>query len=518
MARKQDHSRTDTPLPKFADTVVIGGGTAGAAVAGLLAERSEETVLLLEAGPDYGSFADGRWPAELIYAGAIPTTHDWGYDSGRQYASRVITFERARVIGGCSSHNGCAAIWGSSVDYDGWAALGNPGWSTDDLRPLFRAASERLRVRIPEPGEVTPFQRIAIDAAADAGIPRVADLNNLDENLGMAPSPANIANGVRWNTAFAYLDPVRERSNLTIVGDSTCDRLEISSGRVNAIVVAGRDGPVRIEAGRVIVAAGTYGSPAILLRSGIGDSSELRAAGITPMHDLPGVGRNLHDHPRVSISYTGTRALEEMMAAFARDHWMPEEQTIAKARSSQCMRAFDLHIYPVGGRDLATRTWQWTLEVAGLTPLSRGALRITSADTESPPIIDHRYLSDPEDEDLRVLADGVALAREIAAKPSMSRLVGREISLGGSIQTRTETEAFVRSNCLHYYHPVGTCRMGPADNPSTVVDARGKIHGLDNAYVADASIMPVIPRANINIPALVVGERIVRWLLESRGS
>jgi choline dehydrogenase len=519
MAPKQNQSRRDPHLPKFADTVVIGGGTAGAAVAGLLAECSEQTVLLLEAGPDYGSFADGRWPAELIDAGAIPTTHDWGYDSGKQYAPRVIGFERARVIGGCSSHNGCAAIWGSGVDYDGWAALGNPGWSTDELRPLFRAGSERLRVRIPEPGEVTPFQRIALDAAADAGIPRVADLNNLDENLGMAPSPANIANGVRWNTAFAYLDPVRERSNLTIVGDSACDRLEIRSGRANAVIVAGRDGPVRIEVGRVIVAAGTYGSPAILLRSGIGDPSELRVAGFTPMHDLPGVGRNLHDHPRVSISYTGTRELEEMMGEFARDHWMPEEQTIAKARSSQCTQAFDLHIYPVGGLDLATRSgWRWTLEIACLTPRSRGALRIASADVTAAPIIDHRYLSDPEDADLRVLADGVAVAREIAAKPALSRFVGSEISLGGSGQSRTETEAFVRANCLHYYHPVGTCRMGPANDRSAVVDARGRIHGLDNAYVADASIMPVIPRANTNIPALVVGERIARWLLESRGS
>ena len=217
--------------------------------------------------------------------------------AGNLYAPRVVDYARARVIGGCSSHNGCAAIWGSRVDYDGWAALGNPGWSTDELRPLFEAGSERLRVRIPEPAEITPFQRASLDAAVDAGIPRVADLNNLDENLGMAPSPANIANGVRWNTAFAYLDAVRERSNLTIVGNATCDRLEIKSGRVSAIVVAGRDGPVRVEAGRVVVAAGTYGSPAILARSGIGDPRELRAAGITATHDLPGVGRNLHDHP-----------------------------------------------------------------------------------------------------------------------------------------------------------------------------------------------------------------------------
>ncbi len=513
MARKQDQIPTGTPLPKFAATVVIGGGTAGAAVAGLLAEHSGESVLLLEAGPDYGPFAAGRWPAELINAGAIPATHDWGYDSGELYAPRVIAYERARVIGGCSSHNGCAAIWGSSVDYDGWAALENPGWSTDELRPLFRAGSERLRVRIPDLGELTPFQRLALDAAVAAGIPRVADLNNLDENLGMAPSPANIVNGVRWNTAFAYLDPVRARSNLTIVGNSACDRLEIRSGRVKAVVAAGREGPVRIEAGRVIVAAGTYGSPAILLRSGIGDPAELHSAGITPMHDLPGVGRNLHDHPRVTVSYAGTHELEKMMAAFARDHWMPEEQTLAKARSSRCTRGFDLHVYPVGGPDPTTPTgWRWTLEVAGLTPRSRGALRLTSADSAVPPILDHRYLSDPEDEDLRVLADGVALAREIAAP--LSRFAGSENSPGSAIATRTEIETFVSANCLHYYHPVGTCRMGPASDRSAVVDSRGRIHGLDNAFVADASIMPVIPRANTNLPALVVGERIARWLLD----
>jgi choline dehydrogenase len=516
MPRKQAHPQAGPQLPKFADTIVIGGGTAGAAIAGILAEHSDQSVLLLEAGPDYGPFAAGRWPAELTDAVSIPLTHDWGYNSGTQFTSRVIDFERARVIGGCSSHNGCAAIWGSRVDYDGWAALRNPGWSTDELRPLFRASSDRLRVRIPPAEEIAPFQRAAMDAATTAGIPRVDDLNNLDEDLGMAPSPANIVNGVRWNTSFAYLDPVRARSNLTIVGDSPCDRLEIKSGRVSAVVVAARDLSTRIEAGRVIVAAGTYGSPAILMRSGIGGPAELRSAGVAPILDLPGVGRNLHDHPRLSISYAGTRDLEAMMTAFARNHWMPEEQTIAKARSSRCAQAFDLHVYPVGGPDRRTSAgWGWTVEVACLTPRSRGTLRLASADSNDAPIIDHRYLSDPDDEDLRVLSDGVALARDMADQPALFSLLGKEILPSTSAATRTEVEAFIRANCLHYFHPVGTCRMGPASDPSAVVDSRGKIYGLDNAYVADASIMPVIPRANTNIPALVVGERIARWILEN---
>ena len=149
-----------------------------------------------------------------------------------------------------------------------------------------------------------------------------------------------------------------------------------------------------------------------------------------------------------------------------------------------------------------------------MTPRSRGTLRIVSADAAAPPIIDHRYLSDPDGEDLQVLTDGVALAREIGGKPALSELAGRELSPGSSVATRIQLEAFVRANCLHYCHPVGTCRMGPASDRTAVVDSRGRIHGLDNAYVADASIMPVIPRANTNIPALVVGERIARWLLE----
>ena len=152
-------------LPGIADTVVIGGGTAGAAITGELAARSDQSVLLLEAGPDYGSFEAGRWPADLTDARAIPTSHDWGYTSGSQYGRRVIKFDRARVMGGCSSHNGCAAIWGSRLDYDHWAELGNPGWSTEDLLALFRTGSERLRVRIPPRDEITPYQLAWLEAA-----------------------------------------------------------------------------------------------------------------------------------------------------------------------------------------------------------------------------------------------------------------------------------------------------------------------------------------------------------------
>ncbi len=502
------------PLPAFADSVIIGAGTAGAAVAGVLAERSDQSVLLLEAGPDYGPHGSGRWPAELLDARALPlSSHDWGYDSGASWPYRTLAFERARVIGGCSAHNGCAEIWGSRLDYDGWAALGNPGWSTDELLPLFRAGAARLRVRRYRDEEITPFQAACLRAAPGVGIPVVDDLNDLDQDVGISTSPVNSLDGVRWNAAFAFLDPLRGRANLTIAGGALIDRLIVRGGRVEAVAVV-RDGAADcIRAGRVVLCGGSYGSPAVLLRSGIGDPAALGALGIAPVLDLPGVGRNLHDHPVGGLIFAGTPELERRMREFAAARWLPEEQTIAKARSSRCARGFDLHLFPTGGPSEGAG-WRWVFPFACMTPRSRGALRLARSDPRAAPRIDHGYLSDPEGADLQVLLDGLALTRALAAQPALAQLLGDEILPGASITARADLGELLRAYCMHYSHPVGTCRMGPARERDSVVGARGKVHGLDNAYVADASIIPVIPRANTNMPALVVGLRIAQWLLE----
>src|SRR5687768_7112807 len=496
----------------YADTVVIGGGTAGAAVAARLVQGTSQTVLLIESGPDYGAFSEQRWPAQLLDARSLPTGHDWDYLNGAKTGRPEHPLERARVIGGCSSHNGCAAIWGSRVDYDNWAALGNEGWSADELLPFFKVANEMLSVKRISTSEITPWQQACLDTAPKIGIPQVADLNDLDEDIGMSTSPVNIVAGVRWNSAFAYLDPLRGNDCLTILGNTQVDRLRVEGNRVIALEVIGPNGPLTIEAGRVVLCAGTYGSPAILLRSGIGPDAKLRALGIETKLDLA-VGENLHDHPAVYLKYSGTPQLITAMLDFAaKGGILFSEQTIAKFRSKYCTTAYDLHLFPVGGQFTDTAdNWEFLLPVANMIPLSRGSVQLTSTDPFATLKIDTAYLSDRDGRDLAILWNGIELVRDYACQAQLVELIGEEISPTVNYKTPED----VRRDNLHYFHPVGTCKMGPESDPTAVVDSRGKVHGVDNLYVADASIMPVIPRANTNIPALVVGERITAWLAQA---
>ena len=220
-------------FPAAVGTIVVGGGTAGAVVAARLAAGGAGSTLLLEAGPDYGPASSGRWPRELLDATCVASSHDWGYTG--EFAGREIRFSRARVIGGCSSHNAAAVVFGSRLDYDGWAAAGNPGWSAAELEPLFASAWERLRVRRVSLDELTPFQRACRDAIAASGIPAVSDLNDLDENAGVAPFPVNIDGTTRVNSTFAYVDPVRDR--LIVAGDTLVERVLVRNGSAVGVPV-----------------------------------------------------------------------------------------------------------------------------------------------------------------------------------------------------------------------------------------------------------------------------------------
>ncbi len=484
-----------------ADVAVIGGGSSGAVVAARLAERGID-VLLIEAGPDYGNLDGGRWPAELLDAAMIATTHDWGYVSGPVPGRSPWTFERARVVGGCSAHNGAIAAVGHRTDYDAWQL---EGWAADDLRPHFATALEKMRVRTYSITEAGPFHVRCLEAAAGTGWRMAEDLCDLDANDSFGLESVNVVDGVRWSTAFAYLDPIRSLPNFRVLANALVGRIEdrVDGATVQAIV-GGR--AEHIEVATVVLSAGVYGTPAILQRSGIGDPTKLRAAGVGTVHALTGVGANLHDHPMVHADRQVGVELKRWIDEAAAAGFVPEEQTLGKACSSLAADGiFDLHLFPVCASTQTVLTGGRALvEVACVTPKSRGEVHISSSDPRAAPTIDHRYLSDEADHDIRVLRDGLVMAQELLNHPALSSILGDPV-------TDTSTDARIRAEVAHYYHPVGTCRMGLDDN--AVCDSNGRVHGLTNVVVADASLMPQIPRANTNIPCVVIGERIAASLL-----
>jgi choline dehydrogenase len=498
-------------LPREAAYVVVGGGTAGSVVAARLAEAGHD-VLVLEAGPDFGPEGDPAWPADFVDATRLGRSHDWGYDSGDTYPW-TVGFERARAIGGSSDVNGCTQTWGHRRDYDGWAESGLDGWSADDLVPLFEEGMRRMRVRQFAAAELTPWQHAWYDAAPEVGMPRLRTLNDLDESAGFAPEAMNIQDGVRVNASFAYLDPVRSLPNLRIVGEALVDRVLVENGVATGVVVSFGGESVVVRAGTVVLAGGAYNSPTILLRSGIGPFAQLAPLDIPLVQNLPGVGENLHDQPFLLMSFAGSERMADEMAAARAAGWTPDEQAMGKAASSFETEAFDLHFLPYSPTHRGDEK-RWSIGTSALLPRSRGFVRLRSADPEAKPWIDHRFLSDPEGTDVAMLAEGAAILRELAATSALAPLVGAEIHPGPETFSREALRAHLYRHPDNYWHPVGTCRMGVDGDPLAVVDARARVHGIAGLRVADCSIMPRIPRATTAMPAIVVGEKVARMLLE----
>src|SRR6266536_1617574 len=352
-------------MPERFDVIVVGGGTAGCVLAARLSEEVERTVCLVEAGPDYGGYAGGRWPSDMLDARTLPMSHLWETERDDRSASR------ARILGGCSAHNACLVVWGSREDYDEWG----DGWTFAEFEPYLRRAEASIRTRADRTDDLSPFHRALLEAGPRIGLPRLADLNDLGATVGIAPAPVNALGVVRWNTAFAYLDEARSRPNLTIASETLVDRVEIAAGR--AVGVVSDSG--RLTADTVIVAAGAYGSPAVLLRSGIGPQAQLGRLGIGVVEDLP-VGVGLADHPGVGIEWS-----------YAAAH-VPEEgpvfatSLLVRARSDSCPKGtWDLHFLP--WLEEADEGWRTSAVVYLLKPASRGSVTLRSPDPRVPPAI-----------------------------------------------------------------------------------------------------------------------------------
>jgi choline dehydrogenase len=491
------------PIPSEVHTIVVGGGTGGATCAGLLAAHGTESVLLLEAGPDYGPFQGGHWPLDLLDARAIPLSHDWGLNSGDVYSHRVLEFPRARVMGGCSAHNGCTAVVGARADYDEWEAAGNDGWGADSMAPLLDLMRERFRVRTLTVGELTMAQAAFMQAGHTVGLPFADDLDQLEAAVGIGPMAANIVDGTRWNSSFAFVDPVRHKPNFAVMGEVLVDRVVLEHGVLRGVHIHrhGQDHFIRCQ--RAILAGGAFGSPAVLLRSGIGPEPELAKHQIEVAAVLPGVGENLLDHPCIQLDFEGSDTFLESVRTNSRH---VDEQTVGRARSDRCDNGpYDVHAFLVAGANSGH---------SGLPPISiyGGAMRAKSQgrvtlkddSPQSVTRVDPRYCTDPEGHDLAVLRQARDLLTQIAAEPRFAKVLGKPV-----LRTASDFAGTV----VNYCHPAGTCKMGPPTDPGAVVGADGQVHGVSGLYVADASVMPTITRGNINLPTAAIAARIVAKML-----
>jgi choline dehydrogenase len=455
--------------------LILGGGSAGCVLAARLSEDEGRSVCLVEAGPDYGPLAAGGWPEELLDPGGTPDLHEWDPDES------PFSPLRARVLSGCSAHNAALLVRPPPVDFETWGA----GWSDEELDPYLRRALETIAPRpyLFTRDTFSPWFTGVVDAAEGLGLPLLGDLNDAPDALGIGVGPFNVTNGVRWNAAFAYLDPARNRANLTIRADALVDRVLFDGERAVAAVV----GEQVLRADVIVLAAGAFGSPAILLRSGVGPETDLDALGIDVVIPNDGVGANLADHVSAKLVFEPSEALREETQRRAP---VPFSNGLVRAATDN---EFDVHLLPVTSRtgDSAHIT------VASMQPASRGRVRLRSADPAVSPEIDHKLLSDPDGADRKTLLAGLELAHQLEATEPLARL-GRPVDLPDDDR--------IDSTLGIYFHPVGTCALG------SVVEVDGRVRGVENLYAADASVMPSVPRANTHLTTLAIAEKLAETI------
>ncbi len=532
-------------MDQTADYVIAGAGSAGCILARRLADSGASVVLLEAGGPDRSYIV--RKPGMIAIFHNVPNLKkrlDWGYYSAPQASAlgRTIPQVRGRVVGGSGSINGMLFVRGNARNYDDWAAAGCLGWGYSDVLTSFKRlenwedGATELRggggaIEVTRQRELTPASQAFMAALAEvAGVGRLDDYN-AESQEGVAIFQQSVHGGLRYSSSVGYLDD-HKLPNLTVATRVVVSRVLLDKGRATGVEVMTNEGRRIIRATReVILAAGVFGSPQILMLSGIGPADHLREHGIDVAADLP-VGDNLHDHMFVPMTYVMKSARNRgttpyfaaglIREAIRGGTWMGRSvfEAVGFVRGPNAGAIPDIQIhalpwsYPFPNQDAPTRhkvdkRSALTVMPTLIYPKSRGTVRLASADPTAAPVIDPAYLSDPDDGEL--LLDGMNLIREVMANKIIAGDISLELSPGADYPDRPALAKELPNRATTVYHPVGTCRMGADER--AVVDPSLRVRGIDGLRVADASIMPSITGGNTNAPAMMIGEHAAALML-----
>jgi choline dehydrogenase-like flavoprotein len=522
------------------DYVIIGAGTAGCILARRLSEDGKTTVCLIEAGPR-DSHPLIHMPLGFIRMLFEPR-HNWMFmaPADPNIKNREMFAPRGKGLGGSSSINGMIYMRGHRRDYDEWASLGNSGWGYDDLLPYLRKPifnenyndgkvhDQKGPWHIKYLEEPNPLNHVFLQAAESLQKKRIADFNTGD-NEGFSIFQVTISNGRRTTAATSFLHPVEDRANLKVMTEAPVAKIAIENGRATGVEFAANGATRRVNAKReVILAAGTFQSPQVLMLSGVGDGAELKKHGIEVKHELRGVGKNLQEHISCPIHFMSPRITSYgvTVASMPKIAWnFLRYITTRKGffgnnivesggfiKTDPTLDRPDIqHIFVPTHQGKPGRLLAWghgfRITCCLLHPKSRGEVRLKSAQAGDPPVIDFKFFSDPPGprSDMQVLIKGIKDARRILTAPAFDYYRGEAVWPPEAVQTDAQYEDFVREFSSTVFHPAGTCKMGKDD--MAVVDDRLRVRGVNGLRVIDASIMPTVTSGNTNAPTMAIAEK-----------